>query len=64
MCNERIKLLLHFAGVRSQVIHQADTKKDNGGTSKLYNTESGVNKENAYISAFVVSAVNRTDSLC
>lgn len=41
MCNERIKLLLHFAGVRSQVIHQADTKKDNGGTSKLYNTESG-----------------------
>lgn len=41
MCNERIKLLLHFAGVRSQVIHQADNEKDNGGTSKLYNTESG-----------------------
>jgi len=41
MFNERIKLLLHFAGVRSQVIHQEDTKKDNGGTSKFYNTESG-----------------------
>ena len=31
MFNERIKLSHHFAGVRSQVIHQADTKKDNGG---------------------------------